>query len=131
MLREFFKVGHLFFVIVWVGSLLLLSYLMSLRDISLSLVKRLYVRFDFPAMLLAIFFGILLLLTKLTLFKQPYFHLKLTLVFLLIVVDLFFCTLLWKKKERKSLYKGIHILTIALLIAIFFTIYVGKVLLSL
>lgn len=142
MQREFLKVGHLFFIIVWLGTLMLLSYLMSLRNgkttehrlISLPLIKKLYLQFQLPAMILAIVFGIALLVTKLTLFKQIYFHIKLTFVLLLIILDLFFCALLWTKKEglhlsRSLYYRAIFLAAIIIILSIIFTIYVVKVML--
>ena len=91
------KLLHVFFVFIWIGTLLtqtrFLGYLVkeipSIQERIMKIVKKVYFLVDLPAMLLTIATGIVLLLFKEDInWKAPWLHIKLTLVFLLIICDL-------------------------------------------
>lgn len=129
---EYLKLSHLFFVFIWIGSLLtttrILPSLLKLEG-SLSLWRRFYFLVDLPSMILAVFTGIALFFLKGIAIMQPWLHMKFTFVFLLILCDVgtAIVVLMKVKEGRKGLFfKILHLSVIILLVGILFSIYVLK-----
>lgn len=127
---NYVKMFHVLFMIVWVGQLLSLTRLMGYGKLHemRSIYRRMYLFVDLPSMVITVLLGIILLSQKMTLFKMPYFHLKLTLAALLIGADLYLGKSILSKKEQNPIkFKILHGVCGLLLIGILFAIYVFKV----
>lgn len=133
------KMLHILFMIIWVGQLLFLTrFLGYSRKTSpeafkemIPLCVRMYFYIELPSMLLALSSGILLLAQKTHLLKMPYFHLKLTLVSLLVLTDLYLGKSVYRLRRGKGSlsplkYKVLHSIPGLFLIAILWAIYVWK-----
>lgn len=87
--------------------------------------KKLYWRFEFPCMCLAILLGVVLLVQNPHKLKIGWFHMKLTAAFLLIGLDLWIGT---RKEISKRMQWALQSTTVLLLIAVLFAILKAKVL---
>ncbi len=136
---NYIKLLHILFMIIWVGQLLSLSRLLGYnRKLSVEALKemvplyyRMYLFVEVPSMILAIGTGVLLMLNKMEVLKMPYFHLKLTLVGLLVILDFVLGkSILDLKhnvvKEGVVKYKILHGLCGLVLIGVLYAIYVMK-----
>lgn len=133
------KLFHILFMVIWIGQLMTLTRLLGYsKKLSLDALQemipiyyRMYFFVELPSMVLTVALGVILLTQKMTLFKLPYFHLKLTLVFFLILADLYLGRSIFKLKKKPQLpnsiqYKILHGICGLCLIAIFYAIYVMK-----
>jgi uncharacterized membrane protein len=86
---------HVFSNYIWMGAFLLIGAYLANRKQELTLneantIHRLYYKFELPGLIGAITFGVLLIfLSPSVNMKAGWFHLKLTSVFLLLLLDLF------------------------------------------
>ena len=126
---NYVKMFHVLFMIVWVGQLLSLTRLLGYGKVKEMgpIYRRMYLFVDLPSMVMTVVLGIILLSQKMTLFKMPYFHLKLTLAALLILSDLYLGRLILSNKEVSRVkFKILHGICGLLLLGILFAIYVYK-----
>ncbi len=134
------KLLHVFFVFLWMGSLLLLTRFLGYLpketpSVQLRLAKicrRVYVLVDFPSMLLALTCGILLLFLKEINFKAGWFHMKMTFTLLLIACDLVCGWQLAKRGHKPSTatalpYQIFHGITALCFLAVLVSIYILKI----
>lgn len=135
----YLKMFHLLFIIIWMGTLLtltrLLGYHVKLDEATqlkmAKVYKRIYNFVDMPSMIAAIILGLFLLMTKASSMdlSQGWFHMKMTFVVLLVVVDVA-CGKWIQQLEltpdtsRGVKYKILHGITGLLLIGILFSVYV-------
>lgn len=124
----FIKLFHLFFLFIWIGTLLSLTRLLATRARdSVESLKKLYLTTDLPAMCMTIVLGWLSFFAKEMNFKGGWLHMKLTFVILLIVVDIFTGRSLFKKELRKrGFFIFLHILVLLFLLLILFSICLLK-----
>lgn len=135
----YLKMFHLLFIIIWMGTLLtltrLLGYHVKLDEATqlkmAKVYKRIYNFVDMPSMIAAIILGLFLLMTKASSMdlSQGWFHMKMTFVVLLVVVDVA-CGKWIQQLEltpdtgRGVKYKILHGVAGLLLIGILFSVYV-------
>lgn len=129
------KFFHVLFIFIWIGSLLMLTRLLGYQakesDETFQAMnrinKRMYFFIDLPSMILAVFFGLLLLFFKDTNWKAPWLHMKLLFAFLLIVCDVILGTLIARGRRHPGLfYKIFHGMTGLFLILVLIAIYILK-----
>ncbi len=131
------KFFHLLFVFLWVGTLLTLTRILrymgkeeeGVQKRIAALLKRLYLFVDFPSMLLAIIFGIALLILKNVNLKAPWLHMKLTFAFFLIICDLITGWKIVRHLHRPFRGRGslfLHLITLFIFILILIAIYIFK-----
>lgn len=116
------------FLFLWVGSLFLLPYLIRQK---FEPVYRLYTRFQLPLMLLAIFFGIIVLVQNPHKLRSGPFHMKLTAVLGLIACDVYSGRLAYLFSrfgtlKRRSVYFFLQGAVLFCLLAIISAILLGK-----
>ncbi len=124
------KFFHVFFVFLWIGSLVTLSGLFAhQKELSKELsrlLRKTYLSIDLPAMCLAVGLGVILLVTKTDLnWKAPWLHMKLMFAAFLIISDLVFARALLKGKLA-SWHKMLHCLIVLFLIGVLVAIYIMK-----
>lgn len=135
----FFKLFHVFFLFVWIGTLLNLTYLLSfhnkestaLQSSLARIYRRIYFRLDLPAMILALGSGIAAICLKDMDWKAPWIHMKLTFVALLIGCDIIAG---WRIVKLGSApiqgkgvgYKILYVATLLILLGILAAIYILK-----
>lgn len=78
------KIVHIFAIILWLGPLFLLQQLSCMATFEL---KKLYLRIDVPAMIIALISGGILLYLKGVDMKAGWFHMKMTGVLGLVLID--------------------------------------------
>ena len=122
------KLFHLFFLFLWVGTLFIMPTLLRERVES---CYKIYKRFEFPCMVLALVFGIFLLLTRPEKLKNGFFHMKLTAVLGLVGCDLWVGSMVtqFAKKgfapsRKRTLI--VQVLIICLLFLLLCAILLGK-----
>ena len=129
------KLLHVLFVFIWIGGLLMLTRMLGYQakesDATFQAMnrinKRIYFFIDLPSMLLAVFFGLLLLFLKDMNWKAPWLHLKLTFAFLLIICDIVCGTLIAKGRRHPRLfYQIFHGVTGLFFIIVLIAIYIMK-----
>lgn len=116
------KVFHLFFLFLWIGSLITLTRFASINPI-LPLFRKAYLFFDLPLMILAVGIGIILLFMKGIPIKEGWFHMKMTFVILLVVVDAMTGRLIFHPKKRLY-FQLLHITTLLLVLGILVALYI-------
>ena len=106
---KFLKLIHIVFIIVWLGSLILLSTAVKYREkwgMSLADAKKffrsVYFSFQLPSMILAVLFGLLLFSLSDSNFKAGWFHMKMTAAIGLIGCDIWLGCLLNRATEYTS-----------------------------
>ena len=131
----FLKLFHVIFVFSWIGTLLVLTRLLSYQAKGVSQIgpinKRIYFRVDLPSMILAVGSGIALLFLKGVDWKDGWIHMKLTFAFLLIVTDLACGWQIVKLSRKPTTGKGtgyiiFHAMAVFFLIMVLVSIYVLK-----
>lgn len=130
------KIVHLFFVFVWIGSLLILSRLLTYFhretpevQTRLALIfRKMYLFVDLPSLILTVVSG--LILFTLTTFGPSlgWFHMKITFVLLLIVADIFLGKEIIKLQTKpitgkEVRYKILHYIIVLFLIGTLCSIY--------
>lgn len=129
------KLLHVLFVFIWVGGLLMLTRSLGYQAKENGEVfsafnrinKRIYFFIDLPSMILAVTFGLLLLFLKDTDWRAPWLHMKLTLVFFLIICDLLCGRVIAKgKRHPRWIYQVFHGIAGLLFIGILVAIYILK-----
>ena len=133
------KLFHLFFLFVWMGSLLALTRFLgylpkeepSVQNRILRILRRTYLMIDLPSMSLSLILGVLLFIAKGVDFSQGWLHMKLTFVAFLIVCDIVTGrSILRLSRENKSCrgvrYKILHGVTALSLIALLVSVYIVK-----
>ena len=100
---KIFKVLHLFFLISWLGSLLVLPLLALPRPFFCvegmqARLQKFYRTYQLPSMLAAILFGVILFILLPKHMKAGWFHMKLTGAVGLVALDLMFAIQLFKVK---------------------------------
>jgi uncharacterized membrane protein len=127
---KFAKFFHVFFLFLWLGSLVMLFNWLKIKANGLECRKH-YFSFQLPCMLIAIFLGIFLLINSPEKLKQGWFHMKLTGALALIVCDI------WSGRQsviyaRTGHYKSqklgavVRVLTFVFLLLTLAAIYVIK-----
>lgn len=129
------KFFHVFFIFLWIGSLLSVSGIMAYQkeaseELARSL-KRIYMRVEFPSMLVAVACGVLLLFLKDVNWKGGWLHMKLTFTVLLIICDLIVGgqVIGLQKKGQSAGRVGhfvLHYLCLLFLIGVLSAIYIIK-----
>ena len=131
------KALHLIFIVFWIGGLIFLTSIargaeklnLSKKDIS-PILERMLNMFILPGIVFVLVTGVYQLVAGGigVYMKQPAFHLKLTLVPVLIVMTLLvvFETKKWKDLEGKSKFGLYHGIIAASFVAIVFTMYVFR-----
>ncbi|HXF29606.1 MAG TPA: CopD family protein [Chlamydiales bacterium] len=114
------KLFHLFFVILWIGSLFVMPYLLLQKFEG---AKKLYWRLQFPCMIAAISLGVYLLIQNPVRMKIGFFHMKLTAVCFLIGLDLWIGKMANRpaaiSRSRCIAFKSaVSLLTVAVLVAV-------------
>jgi len=129
------KFFHVFFVFIWMGSLITISGFLAYQKEGhkelTRLLKKAYFGADFPAMLLAIVCGISLLIVKDVNWRAPWLHMKFTLVFFLIILDVISGSLIYRLKTGSARFgsfgrRCLHYSILACLAAILAAIYLLK-----
>ena len=116
MLYLYIKSFHLIFLIAWMVSLLYLPRLfvyhssVSKNSSSYSLLLLMEIRLikiiAFPAMILTLFFGIILIYINQYIIYEDYFIIKLFLVLILIMYQIYLISVYTKFKVRENLRSG-------------------------
>lgn len=125
----FFKLVHVFFIILWIGSLLTLSRLMSKASHSdaKEQYKKVYFTLDLPSMIIAIIFGIILLFNVPINFKAGWFHAKMTGAIGLILCDIWLLGGFMCPKRAKKRFSPIHfVITCLVLLLTLSAIYLMR-----
>lgn len=133
------KFFHVLFVFIWVGTLLSLTRFLKYQSKENAetqknigkILKRMYFTVDLPAMIFAVGSGLALLFLKETNWKAPWLHMKLTLVFFLIITDIIcgWSIAVHRQKPIQKMgtaYQILHGITGMLLIGILIAIYILK-----
>ncbi len=129
------KLLHILFVFVWVGTLLMLTRLVAYLPKEEALVRqrvgdisrRMYLLIDLPSMLLAISLGASVICLKEINWKEPWLHLKLTGVFLLMLCDVAAGWNIVRRNFAKgTFYKILHGVAGLILIVILVALYIIK-----
>lgn len=133
------KMFHVLFVFIWVGNLLALSRFMGYhvkeddhtQERLASLYWRMYHFIGLPSMILAIVLGLVLLKDVDWGYRPGWIHMKLTLVFFMILLDTVCARLVYRLKEGPDHSKGIryklfHGATGLVLIGILCALYVVR-----
>lgn len=133
------KLLHVLFIFIWIGSLLALTRLMGYHakqteETQRSLGKiyrRMYLLVDLPAMVLAIFLGVVLLVLKGINLKAGWFHMKMTFTVLLVICDIYAGRQAFYLSKhlvggKGVKYKILHGLTALFLIGVLVSIYIFK-----
>ena len=130
------KFFHVLFVFLWMGGLLTVTGFMAHQKQASSelsrLFKRIYLSVELPSMILAIVFGVILLVVKPDVsFKAPWLHMKLTFAALLIICDIVNgCTV--ARLQRSGAMAGrmghlfLHYISFLCLIGVLAAIYLLK-----
>ncbi|MCB1135413.1 MAG: CopD family protein [Chlamydiia bacterium] len=133
------KMLHVLCVFIWVGNLLMLSRFMGYHVKEdegtqlrmAALYRRMYYFIGMPTMCLAVFFGLILLSGVDLSYKPGWFHMKLTFILVMIVLDTMCGRMVSKLSEaadrsRGIKYKIFHGVTGLTLIAILVSLYVVR-----
>jgi uncharacterized membrane protein len=110
------KLFHLFFLILWLGTLFLMPYLIQKRFEG---AKKLYKWLELPSMILALLLGLILLLQNPAKMKIGLFHMKLTAALVLVGIDLFVGS---RKTLSQRMRVILQVCVAVLLIAILFAV---------
>lgn len=124
-LIPYFKLFHLFFLFVWIGSLLYLTRLLGNGEKNDRLLQKIYFYTDLPAMCLAIGLGLILLFFK-GVDMRGWFHMKLTFALLLVALDIMTGRAIFRRSGAKKYFRYLHFLVYLFLFAILFAVYVLK-----
>lgn len=125
MIMVFLKLFHLFFLFVWLGSLLFITRAGSV--IERSGLKSIYITTNLPSMSLALTFGIILFIMRGASFQGGWFHMKLTMVSFLVLTDILVGKKLFGKTQiSKKYFLSTHFMIVFLLLMVLFSIYVLK-----
>ena len=124
---DWIKVLHLFFLIAWIGQLFASGFLLVFSEKTLSFFvsdwrkyyQTVYLKWQLPSMICALFFGLILLLKPYPFFKQGWFHAKITGALVLVSLD----AMLASKMRSNRSVKWIFCLSIATVLAILSVIY--------
>jgi putative membrane protein len=134
-----FKFFHVFFVILWMGSLFVITHLLTYlskeealfqRKLS-KIYHRLHAWVDLPAMCVVLGLGLFLAFTKGVDFKAGWFHMKMTFMLVLVTCDLTTFFSLRKLNLNEMPYQGkrfkvIYWITIFALLGVMASLYIVK-----
>ena len=121
------KVCHLFFLMMWLGSLMVLPFFAIRQESIKPLLQKMYKMHQLPSMLMALLFGIILFVLQPSQMKAGWFHMKLTAAVALVTVDIAIGRELAKEHMKKVKIIFLNVLTISFLLMALIAVYVVKV----
>ena len=117
------KIFHIFFLVAWLGSLLVLPQMLRNNTGLLPVIRRIYRTYQLPSMILALCFGIALFTMLPKHMKAGWFHMKLTSVIALVAVDITFGRSLFQEKLNKVKMIILQALTVVFFLMSLIAVY--------
>ncbi len=119
---QILKMLHMFFLIAWIGSMLCMPFLLLFTQERTAL-RKLYLRYQLPALLLTVIFGIALFIILPKHLKAGWFHMKMTGVIGLIITDSCMRFELHRSIYRRKRWIVLQVSTILFLFTILGAVY--------